>query len=153
MTFRERVAAAWAQKGVRVAVWAMLGIGLVLLLGFITGKRVGKGNQTTYPKGDTVPDTWVQEQAPGIINALHAALAGWGWSLPPKKKVLEQLFALTDTQLVYISNEYNHQYFNGSADTLLKLIENEHVGWEWEPNNGVAIKQRVTARMRNLDIR
>jgi len=153
MNLRHQLKSAWEQRGVRLAVWGLLAISLIYIIGFVVGKRKGKGDQTTYPTGQTVPDTWVKDIAPGLINMLHDALAGWGFSLPPKKKALEQLFVLTDTQLVYVSNEYNHQYFNNSSDTLLKLIETEHVGWSWEPNNGVEAQQKIVARMRGLDIR
>ncbi len=153
MSLRERVASAWQQRNVRVAVWVIMGIAVVSLVGYLAGRKRGKGDQTSYPKGSSIPDTWVADVAPGIISGLYVALEGWRMNPAPKINVFKQLLAVTDSQLIYISNEYNHQYYAGSTKTLLQLIEDEFVGFQLGDQDNIKIKQDVISRMRALDIR
>lgn len=150
-TFRNRVAAAWQQRNIRVAVWVILGIGVVSLIGYFAGRSRGKGDQTPYQKGESVPDPFVKEVAPQVLSMLNTAFAGYSIDISQKRKALEMLLPITDGQLRYLSNEYNHQYFAGSTQTLLQLIADEFVGFWYEPT--VKVKEKVLARMRSLDIR
>jgi hypothetical protein len=151
MNLRERIAGAWQERSVRVAVVVVLALLGIYIVGFLAGKRRGKGNQTSFETGESVPDPFVTEVAPQILASLHSALAGYSVNIDKKGIALQQLMALTDGQLRYVSNSYNFQYYAGTTDTLLQLIENEFVGFWYQP--WLKIKEQVVARMRGLNIR
>lgn len=150
MNVAQNLKNALAIKPVRIALSVVLVGGLVYLVGWLAGRRLGKGDQTKYAKGETVNTTWAQQTAPDILSRLFDAFDGMSITIDRKNGALLTLLSLTDGQLRYVSNEYNHQYFNGSTNTLLLLIEGEYVGtFGAELDN----KRKVMARMRALDIR
>jgi hypothetical protein len=137
----------------------LVGLGVVYLIGWLAGRKLGQGDQTKYPKDpttgkpQTIPRTWVEEVAPGILTALHSALEGLSIDVNAKNAALKKLLAIDDAQLVFVSNEYNHQYYAGQTTTLLKLIETEFMGWAGLGDEGPKTQGAVLARMRSLNIR
>ena len=149
--FKDNVATALAYKPLQYLL-VIFGLGLaVYLLGSAAGKRSATGKQAKYPPGESVPTSWVQYEAPGIIKSLGTYLLGISVRTAYKAAALKPLLTLSDSQLVYIYNAYNTLNHPGSPDqSLYRDIQDDYFGSDFFEEG--QIRTKTLERMLGLNL-